>query len=239
MSNLPAGKAGNKITTYMLYAIGEIVLVVVGILIAVSIDDAQENRKKEELKQNYTIALIENLKEDSVYLTSQINYFTDFLSDLSALKTRLENSETTLDTIYTIARYEYRPSFLQQNEIAVDIIDALISTGNLNLYNQTIVQQFLQLKKVQRTSFEIIDNQAEAYGDLFMQYESKYSAGGSSWTVVKGKLDDITWESIDKVALAKDFRALFTYQIALMRSMIREKQKVLDQTTELISYLNN
>jgi hypothetical protein len=44
----------NKITTYLLYAIGEIFLVVVGILIAVSIDDWNEDRiVKRELDSYY------------------------------------------------------------------------------------------------------------------------------------------------------------------------------------------
>ncbi|NQZ75132.1 MAG: hypothetical protein HRT61_03330 [Ekhidna sp.] len=55
----------NKITTYLLYAIGEIILVVVGILIAVQIDDVYE--EKELLKQelnNYEL-IIADLKKDS------------------------------------------------------------------------------------------------------------------------------------------------------------------------------
>ncbi|MEQ8239666.1 MAG: DUF6090 family protein [Cyclobacteriaceae bacterium] len=39
----------NKVTTYILYAIGEIILVVVGILIAVNIEDWNEKRKNREV----------------------------------------------------------------------------------------------------------------------------------------------------------------------------------------------
>ena len=38
----------NKVSKYMLYAIGEIVLVVVGILIALSINNWNESRKQEQ-----------------------------------------------------------------------------------------------------------------------------------------------------------------------------------------------
>ncbi|MEQ8548884.1 MAG: DUF6090 family protein [Cyclobacteriaceae bacterium] len=50
----------NKFTTYFLYGIGEIVLVVIGILIAVSIDDWNQGRK--EAKQQ--VEILKNLRDD-------------------------------------------------------------------------------------------------------------------------------------------------------------------------------
>ncbi len=53
----------NKVTTYLLYAIGEIILVVLGILIAVSIDDWNEQRKninQEKVLLNNVIVSLEN-----------------------------------------------------------------------------------------------------------------------------------------------------------------------------------
>ena len=48
----------NKTGKYLKYAIGEIVLVVLGILIAISINNWNHNRKSNNLKQSY----IENVK---------------------------------------------------------------------------------------------------------------------------------------------------------------------------------
>jgi hypothetical protein len=44
---------GNKVTNYLLYAIGEIVLVVIGILIALSINNANQDRITREKEQAY------------------------------------------------------------------------------------------------------------------------------------------------------------------------------------------
>ncbi len=49
---------------YLRYAIGEIILVVIGILIAVSINNWKETRKKENLEIVLLYELIENLKND-------------------------------------------------------------------------------------------------------------------------------------------------------------------------------
>ena len=46
-----------KISNYLLYAVGEIVLVVIGILIALAIDNANELSIKKEKEQIYLISL--------------------------------------------------------------------------------------------------------------------------------------------------------------------------------------
>ena len=56
----------NKIGNCFKYAIGEILLVVVGILIALQINNWNENHKKERLKDNYIGSLLDDLKQDTV-----------------------------------------------------------------------------------------------------------------------------------------------------------------------------
>lgn len=60
----------NKFSKYLLYAVGEIVLVVIGILIALGINDWNENRKNETIIKNNTVLLIESLVADSIYISS-------------------------------------------------------------------------------------------------------------------------------------------------------------------------
>lgn len=52
----------NKVLTYLLYAIGEILLVVAGILIAVSIDDWNQNRKNQLAEKHYLSGLLSDLQ---------------------------------------------------------------------------------------------------------------------------------------------------------------------------------
>jgi hypothetical protein len=54
----------NKITNYLKYAIGEIILVVIGILIALSINNWNENRKERTAEQTLYQTLISSLEND-------------------------------------------------------------------------------------------------------------------------------------------------------------------------------
>ncbi len=56
--------AQNKLGKYLLYALGEIVLVVIGILIALQINNWNEHRKSVKKERNHLLEIIENLRED-------------------------------------------------------------------------------------------------------------------------------------------------------------------------------
>lgn len=56
----------NKITTYLLYAIGEIILVVVGILAAIQIDGVYQQKQIEKDEINSYKQIVADLKKDSV-----------------------------------------------------------------------------------------------------------------------------------------------------------------------------
>ncbi|MBN4070094.1 hypothetical protein JYT76_00250 [Olleya sp. AH-315-F22] len=72
----------NKVVKYLLYAIGEIVLVILGILIALQINSANEVKKDRLLEQQYYCRLLEDVEQDKEQIVSLI----------SDAQERLENS---------------------------------------------------------------------------------------------------------------------------------------------------
>lgn len=64
----------NKLTRYLVYAVGEIFLVVIGILIALQINNWNEEKKEQAILQASLSSLKLNLQEDIENLTNQIEY---------------------------------------------------------------------------------------------------------------------------------------------------------------------
>ena len=62
----------NRPIKYMRYAIGEIALVVIGILIALQINNWNENRKADKFEQEILYLIDQNLKSDSISLTMEL-----------------------------------------------------------------------------------------------------------------------------------------------------------------------
>ena len=139
-------RRNNMNTKYFKYALGEIVLVVIGILIALSINNWNEERKIRIAEQNILQNLrkelvlnIENLKTNIAYHElaheCSVNLLGLFGADVSAipivtLDTLLFNSES----VYT---FEVRSGYIQ----------SIISTGNLDYIQSEKIKSML-------TSFE-------------------------------------------------------------------------------------
>lgn len=64
----------NKFTKYLAYAIGEIFLVVIGILIALQINNWNEERKNRALERELLVNLVENLEQNVVRMDDRLEY---------------------------------------------------------------------------------------------------------------------------------------------------------------------
>lgn len=77
--------AQNKVKNYFLYAIGEIILVVIGILIALQINNWNEERKSKIQEQIILKNLVQDLKADSLSFSKNLKILTDINSLHKAL----------------------------------------------------------------------------------------------------------------------------------------------------------
>ena len=64
--------AKQKFSKYLIYALGEIVLVVIGILIALAIDNSKQNRINNDNEQTYLLGLEQEFKMSKAKLTELI-----------------------------------------------------------------------------------------------------------------------------------------------------------------------
>ena len=107
----------NKTGKYFKYAIGEIVLVVIGILIALQINNWNESRKKKKQLDVIYTSIEQNLKTDLKTIKEPIEFY--------------ENLDSTLTKILTTT---YPTSFLDSiNED--NYLDCLPCKSNINRYN--------------------------------------------------------------------------------------------------------
>ena len=162
----------NKFGKYLTYAIGEIILVVIGILIALSINNWNENKKSENQLNNIYNEVELNLKSD-------LSNIDDVIKQYEQLEIRLEKmsigeySSIPLDSINATNYSDFIPSQRDINGfISFEIQDkgiGLIKTyndfntsGNRNLTNE-IIQFYknaeslnLVLDKLKEESFDNI-----------------------------------------------------------------------------------
>ena len=153
----------NKTSKYIKYAIGEIVLVVVGILIALSINNWNEDGKSRKQEIKY----LKNLQTDIVLELhnndSLINYrkvTARAAAHLLDFKT-LETASDLLTLENTIQQVFERKTFIPTNNTYKE----LLSSGNLNyITNDSIKEYLLELDKM----YVSIDNMEH---HMYREYE--------------------------------------------------------------------
>ena len=128
----------NRVSKYLLYTIGEIVLVVIGILIALQINNWNENRK-ERLQE---IAILSQLR-------------TEFKSNLSQLDLKNDSKKQAINSAYQLFKYIDVPDLRQKDSIDYHlartipyttfdpIVNDLASSGDLRLITSDSLKQKL------------------------------------------------------------------------------------------------
>ena len=124
----------NKTGKYLKYAIGEIILVVIGILIALSINNWNENNKDRHIEQEYLVSLNEEFNYNLIELEKMIkrnNFNADNALELSKLMgpdnpSITENEFADLAMNMTNLEVQYRPNKA--------VLDEIISSGKLSIF---------------------------------------------------------------------------------------------------------
>lgn len=91
----------NQKGDYIMYAIGEIFLVVIGILIALQINNWNENRKDNIYKKKVYAQIQQDLQRDTLYIKDKIEFYTEKNVRLEEIINR-EIPESYYDTINEI-----------------------------------------------------------------------------------------------------------------------------------------
>lgn len=92
--------AHNKVASYLRYAIGEVVLVVVGILIALQINNWNEQSKINKLETKILKELLSNLKLDLKEIQDDIGYMDDINKACKNIKYYLEKHDKPSDSMF-------------------------------------------------------------------------------------------------------------------------------------------
>lgn len=179
----------NKFNKYLIYAIGEIVLVVIGILIALQINNWNELRKV----HGQEVTFLKGLKTDLLADQSQLDLL---------IEARTSKVECAIELLKPIPLDNYQQIFAADSMISklfgwiefvpqTNTFDELVSTGNLNIIkNDSIKSMLLELKRLHgvdhtytehmRREFDhyLYDRHNElrdswAFGDLEASWKSK------------------------------------------------------------------
>jgi hypothetical protein len=131
-----------KTSKYLKYAAGEIILVVIGILIALQINNWNQNNSNKKLERQYYSSMKSQLNEDLYKLNGEIYYNQDLLNKFTYAKELLiQKDKSKLDTLAKITlSMVYYADFRRKS----NVYQTLVNSGEIKHLNNHNILEHLQ-----------------------------------------------------------------------------------------------
>lgn len=138
-------KEGN-IKRYLLYAIGEIFLVMIGISLAFQVSNWNDRRIKDNTEVRYYQNIKGQIKDDVVLIKEQINFNNYYLTEFKFANQIIEsNNQSKIDTLGLIVRDLTQYSDFDKKG---NIYETLVNSGEIKLLrNHKIVSHIRMLEE--------------------------------------------------------------------------------------------
>jgi len=145
----------NKTGKYFKYAIGEIILVVIGILIALQINNWNENRIAQNSKTQYCEQLLEELELDITVINAHIERLDGDINSYKTYAAIYNTPNLTLDIVRS--NIKKVPSSYGSATFNTKTIEVLKSTGDIKLLSNEIQTLLITLENKQKAYNDAMD----------------------------------------------------------------------------------
>ena len=234
----------NKTGKYLKYAIGEIILVMIGILLALQINNWNEVRKDNRLEVDYYCKIKEDLEIDKNNISNIIEALLKRQQVCKQLLLKLHSTPEDKSVIMDDYLASVRSDVFYPNKAA---ISDLTSSGKLSLLqNEKLKQMILQYYTDMDNSLRIIHNNQEEVTDRIFEYDNILVMGAHQtfYREEYGKelmdlLPDINWQTDKNNPYFKKFEEHIAITVVVNA---REKQIldiILSKIDSLLLLLND
>ena len=232
----------NKFSKYLIYAIGEIILVVIGIMIALQINNSNNKR----IEKDREIKYLTNIKLDLLKDIESLEYNIDFRQKKTLGIEKLINqingqpikdlNETTFNVINTLYQERFQPSNVTYSD--------LVSSGNMNLISNDSIKIYLfELSLLYQQNLFNIEHETAEYDENISKSIFRLADVERMKPVFLGE------KTIEQVNISEeDFKALFeslAYKNGCVlakwtsEGMIEMYQNINNKSKRLIELINS
>ena len=185
--------AENSPVKYIRYAIGEIVLVVIGILIALQVNNWNESRKIKKQKNILIESLVSDLKMDTMMIARSLKILKEDTAQVFGFTKRMSGIKVNIDTLIQIARFEFNPKLYVNITFNDNTFQSVLSTGNLNILDPWMQKEIMNLNEMHKSHIARTELNAGAYVNQIIAYARKYPLKDYGNISPDSKLAETIW----------------------------------------------
>ncbi len=133
----------NKVSKYMLYAIGEIVLVVIGILIALSINNWNSNRIQKQKENLLLRELNKEFKGNKVQLDTVLFYHKKSMKSVNYLISRLPIKNIKIENLDSLSYHLWYLGFTYTFNPSSGATNSIMNSSTIDIISNNELRQLL------------------------------------------------------------------------------------------------
>lgn len=209
----------NRFNKYLLYAIGEIALVMVGILLALQVNNWNEERKQRQVENKYFFNLKNDLRADLERLDYMIALAGTKVKAAQKLKRKSDND--SIGSLYDFSDDMNALIFVDEFRPNDNTYEEMKSSGNFStLRNDDLKLKLMNLKKTYVNIDDIQKHMRNDY-DMFLEDFEKYVDWGKYYDLGKSDIPtlDLVYDSVyiesHTDLMEREVRELFRNRIFL------------------------
>ena len=227
--------AENKLRNYLLYAMGEIILVVIGILIALQVNTWNEQLKKNKLKNEYMAALENDLSKDKKQLNSRLNLNKKMIKDLALIKDEITNGNIKTTEDFIMTSNSMGAGIRLVNTYNTNSFNLLISSGNIGLLDKQLREDIMELNRLQKTEKEINNSNRNFFLNFMQRMSLKYPDLSNPFN--SESIHELLWRGVNMDELPRDITSYLGQREYTISRYIELTQNVLNQTEKVLKQL--
>lgn len=154
----------NNTGKYLKYAVGEIVLVVIGILIALQINNWNEKQKLNAKTQDYYAQLLDDLKSDMIFSKNTLEESNAYLKEYeSYTDAYYKDVLSPIQAYEQISKLDLETTPLTFN---TSTIESLQSTGDIGLIPSSIRNSLIDLVRLQNLTIKRFEDTDDGKSEI-------------------------------------------------------------------------
>ncbi|MTE27862.1 DUF6090 family protein [Winogradskyella ouciana] len=228
----------NRTSKYLLYAIGEIVLVVIGILIALQINNWNEERKTNANLNKALKALKTDLVQDSLLIANHLPDVNYQYQLNESLRERMAMPKATVDTLLKITRNEFNPNWNNPIFYNTNAYKSLNDTGLIDVMNDSLKAHIKDYYNGKFYREGMVESITKDYRAKLAQYVDTYTFGSTDLHDQGKLIDSLVWKDIDLAHLAAAFQGISNFKRILFRLTKDEMEYSLSNSKGLIQHID-
>jgi hypothetical protein len=168
--------------------------VVIGILIALQINNWNENNKKNTIKDSYITSLIVDNKKDTLQLNEGLAYNTSQLESLDSIFQTLSSENIQLEHFLDIFK-TFDRNIRTQTIFNANSYNLLISSGSIDILDKELIENLMELNRLQNDFTKIINRNATTYVEMLSNSALEFPI--FHFMSMSESSNDLIWKKVD------------------------------------------